>query len=175
MPEGHPLLAEFQVAVQKQFTCYMMATISMNEARKPYANAGPENRIFIGPKDPSKFPATSSMRQQDLYERMKRDGDFADVLAKSLLVEIYSEWDEYFRPSFAAAIGTKKNAVRCNLLGDLRLVRNCIVHDRSVIAEKHTRLSCLRWSLTPGPLRITQDMFSTFVEQANKIEVQVEA
>jgi len=175
MHQGHPILAEFQVVVQRHFTCYMIATMSMNEARKTYANAGLENRIFIDPKDPLKHPATSTMHQRDLYEKMKHDGDFADVLAKALLVEIYSEWDEYFRPLFATSIGTEKNKVRCNLSGDLRHVRNCIVHDRSLLAEKHTRLNCLRWSLAPGPLRITQDMFSTFVKQANDIEVTAEA
>ena len=115
------------------------------------------------------------MSQLELHEKMKPDGDFADVLAKALLVEIYSDWDEYFRPRFATTIGAKKNKVRCELLGDLRHIRNCIVHDRSVLAAKHTRLARLRWHLSPGPMLITQDMFSTFVEQANDLEVVVEA
>ena len=114
------------------------------------------------------------MRQLDLYEKMKHDGEFADVLAKALLVEIYSDWDEYFRPQFASAIGTVKNKVKCDLLGDLRHIRNCIVHDRSVLAAKHAQLTSLRWQLTPGILRITQDMFSVFIDQANQLEVIVE-
>ena len=175
MPQGHPLLAEFQTVCRKHFACYTMATMSMDSARKPYASASPANRIFIGPSDPSSARATATMSLLDLHEKMKPDGDFADVLAKALLVEIYSDWDEYFRPQFATAVGADKNKVQCELLGDLRHIRNCIVHDRSVLAAKHTRLSRLRWNLAPGMLQITQGMFSTFVEQANDIEVVVVA
>ena len=175
MPQGHPLLAEFQSVCQEHYTCYIMAVMSMNTARAQYASATPANRIFIGPRDPSKYPATASMRQLDLHEKMKPDGEFADTLAKSLLVEIYSDWDEYFRPNFATAIGAEKNKVRCDLLGDLRHIRNCIVHDRSVLSAKHTKLATLRWSLAQGELHVTQDMFTQFMDQVNQLEVTVEA
>lgn len=174
MPQGHPILAEFQRALQAHYTCYIMATMGMNSARAVYANAAPSNRVFIGPRDPSKHRATASMSQLELHSKMKPDGEFSDVLAKALLVEIYSEWEEYFRPRFATAIGTEKNMVRCDLLGDLRQIRNCIVHDRSTLETKHTKLTALRWSLKPGPLLVTKDMFSTFVDQANDLEVTVE-
>ncbi|QBM26520.1 hypothetical protein HPF_02430 [Hydrogenophaga pseudoflava] len=54
MPQGHPILAEFQRALQAHYTCYIMATMGMNSARAVYANAAPSNRVFIGPRDPSK-------------------------------------------------------------------------------------------------------------------------
>lgn len=173
MPQIHFIVKEFQSVCQKHFTCYILAKKGMNSFRQRFAKARPGNRVFISPKDPASFPATASMYQLDLYEKVKPDGEFADALAKALLVEIYSDWEEYFRPLYAKAHLTSTKKIQCDLMGDLRLIRNCIIHDRSILTQKDIQMKCLNWQLNPGPLQVTQKMFSTFVKQVNNLEVVI--
>ena len=173
MPQIHPIIVEFQNACQKHFICYILANKGMNSFRQRFAKAQPGNRIFISPKDPALFPATASMFQLELFNKLKPDGEFADALAKAFLVEIYSDWDEYFRPHYAKVHNAKKNNIQCDLMGDLRRIRNCIIDDRSILEQKDINMKCLNWHLNPGPLQVTQEMFSTFVEQANNLEVVI--
>lgn len=174
MPEPHPVLNEFVQVCQQRFTCFFLASHHMHIGRMPYENARPENRIFIGPGEPGKVPVTAAMYQLELYEKMKRDGEFSDVLAKSLLVAIYSDWEEHFRTKFATSINARSNQVKCDLMGDLRRIRNCIVHERSILSAKDIKMVCLPWQLKPGPLTVTIDMFVKFIEQVNQLEVKVD-
>ncbi len=59
-------------------------------------------------------------------------------------------------------------------MGDLRLVRICIVHGKSVVTTEHTKLKELKWQLAPGEFRITNDMFSGLIDQINKMQVLIE-
>ena len=138
-----------------------------------YENAPLGAKIYFSGKDPAKHPATANLLIKDLKQYIEKDGAFADALAKSLIVTIYSEWDEYYRPKFAKAIGVKKNQVKCPLLGDIRIVRNCIVHNNSTLKENGIKLEKLDWALSPGNLIITQRMFEVFIKQINSLEVLV--
>jgi hypothetical protein len=65
--------------------------------------------------------------------------------------------------------------VRSDLMGDLRLIRHCIVHNKSVITSEPEKLKDLKWQLAPGELRITYDMFSGLIDQINRMQVLTDA
>ena len=56
-----------------------------------------------------------------------------DHVAKSLVVVIYHLWNEYYRPRIAKAVSAEPNQVECALLGDIRRVRNLIIHKNSEV------------------------------------------
>lgn len=174
MNQAHPVLDEFVQACQQRYTCYFLATHHMDAARTQFAHARPGNRVFIGPGEPGTVPVTASMDMVEAREKMRRDGEFADALAKALLVAIYSDWDEHFRIFFSQAVGARKNHVRCDLMGDLRHIRNCIVHERSNLSSE-LNLRCLSWKLPVGPLIVTGAMFTEFMTQVNTMHVRVES
>lgn len=132
-------------------------------------------RIFISETDPNEKPATATLPAEDLIRMTRHDGEFFDTVAKSLLVLLYARWDEYYRPLFAKDIGADPKTVRCNLLGDLRHIRNCIVHGKSVVTTEHAKLKALPWSITPGPLVVTKEMLTVFVEATHQLVVEVHA
>ncbi len=173
MSQGHPILAQFQAACQMHYVCFSLATEGLAMSNARFANVPPGTRMFFSEKDPTLFPATASLQSDDLLRALRQDGAFTDALAKSLLVVIYSEWDEYYRPNFAKALGRKKNSVRCDLLGDLRLVRNCVVHGQSIITDEHTKVRHLAWQLAPGRLVVTSAMFMKLIDQLNQLKVEV--
>ena len=46
----------------------------------------------------------------------------------------FKYWDEKIRPQIATVRGVKPNAVMLDELGDLRILRNCIVHNRGIVS-----------------------------------------
>lgn len=177
MTNGHPILAEFQAACQEHYACFIFATSGLKSISDPMLRAEPSPkgaRVFIGAEDPTKRGATATIDKAELQKMVAPDGYFADTLAESILVSIYAKWDEYFRPRFATSVGAKLGEVRCDLLGDLRHIRNCIVHANSVITNEHAKLRSLAWSLAPGPLVVTGSMFTQFIEQTHGLTVEVQ-
>jgi hypothetical protein len=172
---SHPLLAEFQKECQSVFACYVFATRGIEDAKKMIVSTSPPKgaHVFISDVDPNEQRAAATLLAEDLVQMMQHDGDFCDTIAKSLLVLLYARWDEYYRPLFAKEIGADSKKVRCNLLGDLRYIRNCIVHAKSVITNEHTKLKVLSWSIAPGPLVVTKEMLTVFVEASHHLIVEV--
>ena len=108
---------------------------------------------------------------------MAEGGDFEDRRNKALLVMLYHRWDEFYRYRIGEAFGVGKNDVRCVLMGDLRCVRNLIVHDNAVVPRG---FSC--WFLeqiwvpfAAGELTITNGMIHSLMEQLNAIQVEIRA
>jgi hypothetical protein len=59
-------------------------------------------------------------------------------------------------------------------MGDIRLIRHCILHNKSIVTEKYAAFKELSWQLSPGPLVITDEMFKTLIDQINRMQVRVE-
>lgn len=176
MSTGHPVLADFQAACQKYYACLVLANKGIHQSAQEMSSAPapPEARVFFSEVDPTKQRATATIKKTDLLAFSANDGHFADTLSKAMLVTLYAEWDEYFRPKFAGSIGVPSGKVRCNLLGDLRHIRNCIVHAKSVVTTEHLKLKELKWRIAPGPLLISAQMMREFIEQTHSLAVYIE-
>ena len=57
---------------------------------------------------------------------------------------LFAYWDEEVRPHIAAVRGVKPNDVQVDALGDLRILRNGIVHNAGVLAAAdHAKLKAI--------------------------------
>jgi hypothetical protein len=173
MTTARAILSEFQRICHQHYTCFVLATGGVNNFVRDIANGPPATVVFLSAQDPTKATPTARITMGELRALGTPDGQFSDVLAKAILVSLYSEWDEYFRPRLAESIGVPKNAVRSNIIGDLRLIRNCIVHSQSVVANEHQRIVALSWPTIPGPLKITLQMMTELFNKLNSLEVNV--
>ena len=115
------------------------------------------------------------MTQGELLESLADGGLFEDHLAKSLVVVIYYLWDEHYRPGIAKAVSAVPAQVECTLLGDIRRVRNLIIHKNSVMSESFPTLSFLSqiWNLKPGEIKITSEMVTSLLEQVNALRLTI--
>lgn len=77
----------------------------------------------------------------------------------SIIVFLFAYWDEEVRPQIAKARGVKTNDVLVGSLGDLRLVRNSIIHEKGVLSSRdHARLQKMAAIFTPGnKISLTHD------------------
>jgi hypothetical protein len=96
----------------------------------------------------------SELPLSHLRAGMKRDGPISQVIAHGILSWIYAAWNDKARKEIAVELGVDENQVLCDVMGDLRLLRNAIAHDFATAGDKVANLRELSW-FKPGRLVIT--------------------
>ena len=102
----------------------------------------------------------ASMKQSEIIEALRSEGEFENHNCHALIVFMYHLWDEYYRPRIATALGLAQSGqLKSDFFGDVRLIRNAIIHNRAVLTESdYTNLKMLSplEELRPGELKLTQ-------------------
>ena len=98
---------------------------------------------------------------------MAEGGEFEARRNKALLVMLYHRWEEFYRHRIGQAFGVRKNDVHCVLMGDVRRVRNLIVHDNAVVSGEFSCafLEQIWGPFVPGELRMTDPMIHSLMER----------
>lgn len=170
-------LRNFQDRCHHYFTCFTFAAIGLESAAEKFGVGSVDNEgrnLFIGTGHPDLGNTHSSVKIKDAILASRKDGTYSSDIAKSLIVSIYSEWDEAYRRSIADEIEADARSIASDLMGDLRHVRNCIVHNKSVVNSDCLTFKQLDWVLSQGSeLHVTRKMFSSLVDCINVMEVSV--
>src|SRR5262249_8891352 len=71
--------------------------------------------------------------------------------ARAIIVFIFAYWDEEIRPRLARHRGLSSvNQIEVDALGDLRLLRRAIIHNRGILsAEGHHKLKVMKAMFSP--------------------------
>ena len=171
MTATHPILAEFQQHCHQHFICYALAVGSLNNFVSDLGNGPPASLAFFNEDNQHQRSLAARMTIDDLRQLGVPEGLFSDILAKAILVSLYAGWDEHFRVLIARSIGAKKATVRCNLMGDLRLIRNCIIHAQSIVTNEHEKCTELPWLKDAGHLTISLKMMIDFFSRASRMQI----
>lgn len=141
---------------------------------------GPERRISAGTTlpDGEEKPGKSTtavLTQGQLLASFAKGGEVEDMQNKAFLVMLYQRWDEWYRHRIAKELGLEKNKVRCSLMGEVRQLRNVVIHDNGMVPEGFSAPLLSRiWSgIPPGFLVITDEMVTALTEQVNAVLVEV--
>lgn len=84
----------------------------------------------------------------------------------SIIVFVFAYWDEEIRPQIAKVRGVKPDEVKLNAMGDLRILRNSIVHNKGIVAPvDYPKLKVMGEMVEAGePVAISYDhMHRVFV------------
>jgi len=107
------------------------------------------------PADPVVWTSYEDPTQPDvIHNRIVRSADYLAINARggsneqqqvrAALVFLFTYWEEDIRPRLAASSGVEKNAVRSDIMGDLRTLRHAILHAKSILTpDKHKTLKVL--------------------------------
>lgn len=120
------------------------------------------NQIWISSDCDKKPKMHARMKTTDCIKKCEKNGTFSNEITKSLLVTMYSLWDEVYRHSVAEAVGVECKYIECPLMGDLRKIRHIIIHHKSIVPETGINFEVLEWQLPSGKLEITYEMFLEF-------------
>lgn len=127
-----------------------MATLAARQKPDP---ANPDSVIHMGVGDPN-LPDSepyAAWRISELPEQLADDGPVMRQIGHEWVVHVYTAWEHHFRPGLASALGLGDEGLRFPLLGDLRRLRNDIVHHRGVATSENTgRSELLGHWFAPG-------------------------
>ena len=160
------LVEEFHEACGEYLFCLMFASkgIEINGDLIAKEKAKPGQKIWIASDTESAPKYHARMDISMFIEKSKKNGFFVSEVCKSLLCTIYSLWDETYRHKIAKAAGVEASTLTVPLMGDLRKIRHCILHNKSTIPETGYQFEVLAWKLAPGALTITAEMFREFID-----------
>ena len=148
-------LANFQSHCQELYTCFSLAEFSIRVNYRQMLDSlfdpkmNPNADFMIGSGHPDEGNVYSSMKIHKVIEYMNK-GKFSDVIYKSFIVRVYSDWDENYRYELSKEFKRGKNDIKCDLMGDIRIIRNWIVHKGSIIGSDYNKLKDINWNLAVG-------------------------
>lgn len=85
--------------------------------------------------------------------------------SQAVLIFIFAYWEAEIRPRLSKAQDVDVNEINSDIMGDLRLLRNVILHSKGVIKSEYKSLKLIKDMFTPNE-RITMtynDMHKIFV------------
>lgn len=106
------------------------------------------------------------IRAEDYVAINARGGSNEQQHAHAIIIFLYTAWESDLRPRLAKAKGVELNEIRSDVMGDLRELRNAIIHARGILkADSHRKLKRLSEMFRPDqPVTIKyDDMHTIFV------------
>ena len=185
--QGIKLLQNFLHDCQAHYFAFHSAMDGVDQRRAKFERiidpTNNYNLISVGSAFPNAPQSQGSstiaqMAQGQFLENSQEGGLFENQHGKALIVVIFHLWDEYYRPQITKCISVCHKQVECDLMGDIRLVRNRIIHGKSTLPEQfQERLKLLPsiWALDAGELSVTRKMIDSFMEKLNAIQVRIAA
>lgn len=175
------ILNEFRLECQRHYICFFFSAKGASDSADEFENKkpDPEARLWISDVNKSKNGTATidknyaSISVKEYLDSSKYDGAFPNEIAKSFICAIYSLWDEKYRNLMAKAAHVEQKKISSELMGDLRHIRNCIVHSKSIITSENEKIKAIKWSIQKGELKITGKMFRDLIDQINEMPIIV--
>lgn len=103
--------------------------------------------VWASYEDPSKPAVIHNriVRAQDYLAANEPGGANEEQHARAILVFLFTYWEEEIRGRLAAARGVAPSDIQVDAMGDIRILRNAILHARGIVhADKHGGLKKLK-------------------------------
>lgn len=126
--------------------------------------------VWASYEDPSKPDIVHNriLRATDYLAANAPGGSNEQQHARAIIVSLFTYWEDGIRPRLAAASGVEQAEVRSDIMGDLRVLRNVILHSKGVMRrDKHASLR------TVGELFTIDEPLALSYETMHKIFVLV--
>lgn len=88
------------------------------------------------------------MKQGDVKKRTKENGRNYLLLGSQCVVAMYAYWEGYLRKEIANAMNKKPEEIKNDVWGDIRFLRNAIVHNNGVATSDMKGCKILKWFKT---------------------------
>ena len=91
--------------------------------------------------------------------RNASDGDNCVFVSNMTIVAIYGYWEDHYRSRIAEALSRKKYEITSDIFGDIRWLRDSIVHRRSYASKDVERCRVLKWFSEGQEIFLNERMF----------------
>ena len=178
------MLKEFRDSCQEQSIIFDIANLAKHkwlDDHKHILEQSSDNTILFGSNFPDAYQSpgssvTGQMSVKRLLKYLGPRGEFESQLAKMIIIFIYHLWDDNFRGRIANSLSISKNLVECDLMGDIRHIRNSIIHKDSVVEPtdlNHLKILPQIWNIETGKLVISKTMIHALMEQINALRIAI--
>ena len=131
----------------------------------PITAENPDPTIHIGVADPNElFAPYSRWRLSEARRQLAQGGLVEQRLSQQWIVYTYTAWEHEFRPRLEKAHGREEGTLKVPLLGELRQLRNDVVHHYGIATEQHSgKCEVLaHWVSMGSPIHVTPERFAEF-------------
>ena len=167
-------LLEFKRVTHVIYATYTMSNWGMQRMATEIKNTegyNPDGVFQIGtPDKDGNRQVFAQLGNDPAVKGMKKDGLFSQLIAHGLICWLYSLWDEGYREKIATELGEKKNALCCDVMGDIRIIRNLILHNNAVADSRISNLKVLTW-VEEGVIVFTGESMQSIQEAINTMSV----
>ncbi len=130
----------------------------------------------------TQFPNKPQLKGQSTHalvsiDKLKKE-NITDYLLKSYIIFIYQLWETRFRSEIANHFGIENTNVRCDFFGDLRVIRNSLIHESASMLRKDVEnFKVLKFglnkNLTKGILITSPAILGHIMEQLNLMQIDI--
>jgi hypothetical protein len=141
-----------------------LRSVAETTAGLPAMAQNPDPMHYIGVGDPTDPESFWAWRRSELLWQVAQDGPAETRLGHQWIAYVFAGWQEGFRPRLAACHGCPKADLRYPVLGDLRHLRNDVIHHRGVATAHNTgRCTVLgHWFAEGEVIRLRDEHFVEF-------------
>jgi hypothetical protein len=129
---------------------YARVELQVHRANRPTASrvdsTGAPVTVWASYEDPSKPDIVHNriIRAPDYLAANAPGGSNEQQHARAIIVFLFTYWEEEIRPRLATATGVAPNDICSDVMGDLRILRNVILHSKGIIrSDKHASLKTM--------------------------------
>ena len=131
-------------------------------------NKGQKVVVWASYEDPTKGDIIHNriIRASDYISANSKGGSNEQQLSQAVLVFLYTYWEHEIRPRLASLKSVKSQEINSDIMGDLRILRNVILHKKGImLPEEHKKLKNLRdMFIVDQPVHISyESMHQIFV------------
>jgi hypothetical protein len=163
------VLREFDEFLSDAIAAFSFARLGLRSVAETTAglttmSSNPDPMHYIGVGDPTDPESFWAWRRSELLWQVAQDGPAETRLGHQWIAYVYAGWQEAFRPRLAACHGCAKADLRYPVLGDLRHLRNDVIHHRGV-ATAHNTGKCTvlaHWFAEGEVIRLRDEHFVEF-------------
>lgn len=103
-------------------------------------NTGQRVVVYASYEDPSQPDVIHNriIRASDYIAANSKDGSNAQQHSQAVLVFLFAYWEEEIRPRLATLKKVELREIESDIMGDLRLLRNDILHNKGIISPTTT-------------------------------------
>ena len=137
-------------------------TVAAQMAAMPLEPLNPDPMVSVGhgnPNDPGTV-IVAQLRKSEVVKKSQLGGPVDLILGQQWIVYVFGAWEGEFRPRLSVVHGCEERELQYPILGDLRHLRNDVLHHRGIASLEHSgKCVILKESFPVGsPILMTHEI-----------------
>ena len=160
-------IVEFEQVIDTIVGVYIDATLGFDIYQSRLSeitkNSPPSARIFYGDPNDQTTRSSHVAPISEVISRNTKTGNNFRFIGNMCLISIYQYWEDNYRTKIARLFQKDKNDLKEPIMGDIRLIRNSIVHHNAIAKKDVENCTLLRYYTEGDEIFITKDQFNEIV------------